>query len=109
MTSNDQHVPRATVVPWRSVSDEDGRPAFTAGQLRDAIAGLDDDAPIVVNVATDDHGSVEEQIITGAGYGKVRWGDGYGTETNPLFALDSHWPSVSPLIVRPDRPRKDAQ
>lgn len=104
--SDEQNVPHATVVPWHTVSDEEGRPAFTAGQLRAAIADLDDDAPIMVSVATDNLGTVEEQIITGAGYGTVRWGDGYGTETSPLFGLDAHWPNVVPLLVRPDRPHR---
>ncbi|MFI6909680.1 DUF6225 family protein [Nonomuraea sp. NPDC050394] len=106
MTEQQHDYAHTTVVPWNTITDMKGRPAWTAGQLRAAIAHLDDDAPILVTVATDKDDVADEQIITEAGPGYVDWGDGYGLETSSLFTLNCHWPSETQLLVRPDRPRR---
>ncbi|MEV1003454.1 DUF6225 family protein [Nonomuraea sp. NPDC050202] len=105
MSNND--VPRTAVVPWETVTDAKGRPAWTAGQLREAIAHLPDDAPILVHTATDEEGACDDQIIVDAGHGRVDWGDGYGMEEVPLFALECYRHTSDVLLVRPERPRGD--
>ncbi|MFI6504445.1 DUF6225 family protein [Nonomuraea typhae] len=81
--------------------------AWTAGQLREALADLSDDTPVVVHVAGEsDPESVDDQIITSAGYGNVGWGDGYGMERDPIFALECHWHTKDRLLIRPKRPRR---
>ncbi len=103
---DDEQIPRTTVVPWDTVTDAQGRPAYTAGQIRAAVAHLADDAPVVVHVATDEDGVADDQIIVDAGHGRIDWGDGYGMEQDPLFALECDWPATHPLTIRPDRPRR---
>ncbi|MFI7131563.1 DUF6225 family protein [Nonomuraea sp. NPDC050153] len=85
---SDIEVPHTTTVPWETVTDAKGRRAWTAGQLRAAIAHLPDDAPIVVHAAGYEEGEYDDQIIVDAGHSKVGWGDGYGLEDDPLFALE---------------------
>ena len=92
-----------TAVPWGTVTDEKGRRAWTAGQLRAALTGLDDDAPVVVRVATDEDGVADDQIITSAGHGMIGWGDGDDLEPDPLFALECHWHTAGNLHIRPRR------
>jgi hypothetical protein len=104
---SDIEVPRTTVVPWETVTDVKGRRAWTAGQLREAIAHLPDDAPIVVHAANYEEGEYDDQIIVGAGHSKVGWGDGYGLEDDPLFALECFHHTADVLLVRPKRPRGD--
>lgn len=103
---NEDQVARTGVVPWATVTDGKGRRAFTAGQLRAAIAGLDDDAPVVLHVATDEDDVADTQIVVDAGRGSIGWGDGYGLEPDPLFALQCAWPTADTLHVRPVRPRR---
>lgn len=80
--------------------------AWTTGQLKAALAGVPDDTPLVANVADPgDPNVADEQVITGAGFGTVNWGDGYGPERSPLFALELHIPEGY-LQTRPDRPRR---
>ena len=44
--------------------------AWTVGQLRDALAGLPDDLPIIVDVAEEPSGdTVQEQVVGHAGFG----------------------------------------
>ncbi|MET7339153.1 DUF6225 family protein [Nonomuraea sp. NPDC005650] len=73
---DDDQVPRTGVVPWETVTSPKGERAWTAGQLREALAGLPDDAPVIVHVASEsDLQTVDDQIITSAGYGNVAWGE----------------------------------
>ncbi|TMR10241.1 hypothetical protein ETD86_40415 [Nonomuraea turkmeniaca] len=99
---SDIDVPRTTVVPWETVTDTADRPAWTAGQLRAAIAHLADD-PIVVEVELGEPTTYEDQIIVGAGRGELDWGDGYGLEPDPIVAL--YCARHGHLRVRPNRPR----
>jgi hypothetical protein len=101
---SDHDVPRTTAVPWETVADTKGRRAWTAGQLRAAIAHLADDDPIVVHVATDEEGVADDQIIVDAGHGRIGWGDGYGMDRDPLFALECAWHTTDVLHLRPNRP-----
>ncbi|MET7336686.1 hypothetical protein [Nonomuraea sp. NPDC005650] len=62
---------------------------------------------MIVHVAGEsDPEAVDDQIITSAGYGKAAWGDGYGMERDPVFALERHWHSKDQLLIRPQRPRR---
>jgi len=82
------------------------RAALTAGQLKAALAAVPDDTQLVVNVADPtDPATCDEQVIVGAGFGTVDWGDGYGPERSPLFGLDCEWPEDL-LWTKPDRPRR---
>jgi hypothetical protein len=101
-TSGDE-VPRTTTVPWQTVTDAKGRRAWTAGQLRAAIAHLADDDPIVIHVATDEEDVADDQIIADAGHGRIGWGDGYGLERDPLFSLECVWHTTEVLHIRPNR------
>jgi Family of unknown function (DUF6225) len=80
--------------------------AWTVGQLRAALAGVPDDTPLVVN-AVDARlpECADEQVVVGAGFGTVNWGDGYGAERSDLFGLDCEIPEAL-LRTRPDRPRR---
>jgi cytosine/adenosine deaminase-related metal-dependent hydrolase len=98
--------PQTGVVSWESVTDRKGRRAFTAGQLRAAIADLADDAPVLVHVATDEDDVADDQIIVSAGYGEIDWADGYGAEPDPIFALECEWCTRRDLHIRPTRPRR---
>ncbi|GLX06828.1 DUF6225 family protein [Microbispora sp. NBRC 16548] len=98
-------VARTTVVPWETVTDAKGRRAWTAGQIRAALAGLPDDAPVVLHVATDVDDVADDQIIVAAGHGQIGWGDGYGLERDPLFAFECAWHTKDVLHIRPERPR----
>lgn len=92
---------RTGVVAWDTVTDDKGRQAFTAGQLRAAIAGLDDDAPVILHVATDEDDVADTQIVVDAGRGSIGWGDGYGLEPDPLFALEPAWPTADTCTSGP--------
>lgn len=80
---------------------------WTAGQLKAALAAIPDDTPLVVQVSDPDNPDlVDEQIIAGAGFGTVDWGDGYGAEQDPRFALECYPPDDPAAgLTRPDRPR----
>jgi hypothetical protein len=80
------------------------RAAWTARQLKAALAGLPDDTPLAVNVVdiTDPH-VVDGQVIVGAGFGTVNWGDGYGPEPGKIFGLECEIPERQ-LETRPERP-----
>ncbi|MET7339156.1 DUF6225 family protein, partial [Nonomuraea sp. NPDC005650] len=57
-------VPRTGVVPWETVTSPGGERAWTVGLLREALAGLPDDAPVIVHVASEsDLQTVDDQII----------------------------------------------
>ncbi|MEV7011969.1 DUF6225 family protein [Streptosporangium sp. NPDC051022] len=96
-------VARTRAVPWERVADDKGRRAWTAGQLRAALADLDDDAPVIVHVATDEADVADDQIITSAGHGQIGWGDGHGKDPDPIFALEAHWPATTTLHIKPRR------
>jgi uncharacterized protein DUF6225 len=67
---------------------------WTVGRLRAAIAGLADDVPLVVNVPDfDDDTTVEEYVITDAGYGSIDWGDGFGMEPDTHFGINCDGPA----------------
>ncbi|GAA3831960.1 hypothetical protein GCM10022226_61380 [Sphaerisporangium flaviroseum] len=100
---SDTEAAQTTVVPWETVADAQGRRAWTAGQLRAAIAHLADDDPIVVHVATDEEGVADDQIIVDAGHGQIRWNNGDRMERDPLFALECAWHTADVLHVRPAR------
>jgi hypothetical protein len=84
---------------------EESKP-WTAGRLRQVLAGVPDDTVIVVN--TDDphypNEFVEQHTIHDAGYGQVDWGDGYGLERSQSFGLICH--VADGIEERPDRPPK---
>ena len=82
--------------------------AWTVGQLKAALAEIPDDTPLVVNaVAADDPDFADSQVIVGAGFGTVNWGDGYGDERDTIFGLDCEMPEGE-LRTRPDRPYRRA-
>jgi Family of unknown function (DUF6225) len=82
------------------------RAAWTVGQLRAALAGIPDDAPLAANTADpNDHGVSDDQVIVGAGFGTVDWGDGYGAEPDSVFGLQCEIPEDL-LSKRPERPRR---
>ncbi len=84
------------------------RAAWTVGQLKAALAVIPDDTPLVVNaVDTSDPGFADEQVIVGAGFGTVNWGDGYGSERDAIFGLECEIPEGL-LRTRPERPRRRA-
>ena len=84
------------------------RAAWTVGQLKAALAAIPDDTPLVVNaVDTSDPNAADEQVIVGAGFGMVDWGDGYGPERDAIFGLECEIPE-GPLWTRPERPRRQA-
>lgn len=97
--TDQQPTPRVTVAAWPTVRDSQGRPAFTAGQVRAALAGLADNEPVAVTVAAEDDDVAGEQIITDAGYGNIDWSEGKGqdTEQSPLFLLNCSW-ADKPLL-----------
>lgn len=78
----------------------------TIRKLRAAIDGLSDDTPLIVNAAFEP-GFADEQFITGAGFGLVNWGDGYGMEQDSVFALDCHPAAGEDVRRKPVRPPKD--
>ena len=80
------------------------RAAWTAGELKAALAGIPDDTPLAVNaVDITDPNVADEQVIVGAGFGTVNWGDGYGPEQSKIFGLDCELPERQ-LETRPERP-----
>jgi hypothetical protein len=82
--------------------------AWTAGQLKAALAEIPDGTPLVAWSADADEPDVaEEQLITRAGFGTVDWGDGYGPEADTYFGLECEIPGAL-LRTRPDRPRRQA-
>lgn len=84
------------------------RAAWTVGQLRAALAGIPDDTPLAANTADPNDPSVaDDQVIVGAGFGTVDWGDGYGPEPAAIFGLECEIPE-NLLQTRPDRPRRRA-
>lgn len=84
------------------------RAAWSVGQLKEALAAVPDETPLVVNaVDTSDPVAADEQVVVGAGFGLVNWGDGYGFEPDTLFGLDCEMPEGL-LRSKPDRPRRQA-
>jgi len=80
------------------------RAAWSVGQLKRALAAIPDDTPLVVNaVDTSDPQVADEQVVVGAGFGVVNWGDGYGPERDAFFGLDCEMPEGL-LRSKPDRP-----
>ncbi len=80
--------------------------AWTVGQLKAALAAIPDDTPLVVNaVDTSAPEFADEQVVAGAGFGTVNWGDGYGPERDVFFGLDCEMPEGL-LRTKPDRPRR---
>ena len=88
--------------------------AWTVGQLRDALAGLPDDLPIIVDVAEEPGGdTVQEQVVVHAGFGHgsrwpggaVRW-KGFSdrlrvSATRPITA--TNWQQSLPALTTTDR------
>ena len=66
--------------------------AWTVGQLREALAGLPDDLPIIVDVAEEPGGdTVQEQVVVHAGFGHgVMAGGSRSLEGNFGSAVSSH-------------------
>ncbi len=54
-------------------------------------------------VDTSDPDVADEQVVVGAGFGIVNWGDGYGPERDTVFGLDCAIPEGL-LRSKPDRP-----
>jgi Family of unknown function (DUF6225) len=82
------------------------RAAWTVGQLKTALAAIPDATALVVNVAdpSDPH-VADEQVIVGAGFGTIDWGDGRGPQTDPVFGLDCEIPERL-MRLAPDRPSR---
>ena len=82
------------------------RAAWSVGQLKEALATIPGDTPLVVNaVDTGNPQVADEQVVVGAGFGLLNWGDGYGFERDTLFGLDCEMPEGL-LRSKPDRPRR---
>jgi hypothetical protein len=82
------------------------RAAWTVGQLKAALVGIPDDTPLAVNaVDTADPDFADDQIIVGAGFGTIDWGDGYGRKPSKVFGLNCEIPE-SPLETKPKRPQR---
>jgi hypothetical protein len=66
--------------------------AWTVGQLRDALAGLPDDLPIIVDVAEEPgDDTVQEQVVIDAGFGHgVDGRGGRSLERSFGAAVSSH-------------------
>ncbi|GII89745.1 hypothetical protein Ssi03_77350 [Sphaerisporangium siamense] len=97
MSDTDQTREQVRLVPWETVTDAGGRRAWTAGQLRAAIAHLADDAPIVVYVATDDDGE-DSQIIVDGCHAEIAGTD----QPDPLYGITCAWPANPNLHIWPD-------
>jgi hypothetical protein len=69
-----------------------------------------DGTPLVANaVDYSDPNVVDEQVIVGAGFGTINWGDGYGPEPDAVFGLQCEIPEAEDLLrTRPDRLRRRA-
>ncbi|MEU6784981.1 DUF6225 family protein [Nonomuraea angiospora] len=86
---------------WETVTSPKGERAWTAGQLRAALADLPDDAP-------GDRPRRRRERPRGRrrpDHHERRVGDGYGMERDPVFALERHWHTKDQLLIRPQRPR----
>jgi hypothetical protein len=84
------------------------RAAWTARQLKAALAGIPEDTPLVVNAVDANYPDLaDEQVIVGAGFGTVDWGDGYGPEPDGVLGLDCEIPEGL-LRIKPDRPSRRA-
>jgi hypothetical protein len=82
------------------------RAAWTAGQLKAALAHIPDNTPLAVNaIDTADPNFADEQVITGAGFGTIDWGDGYGLQPSKVFGLTCEIPEA-PLETKPNRPQR---
>jgi hypothetical protein len=85
--------------------------AATVGQLRDALEGIPDHTPLIVNAVHPDDPELftAEQVITSAGFGAVDWGDGYGLEPDSAFAINCRATTPEEEIrfkpTRPHRPK----
>jgi hypothetical protein len=75
------------------------RAAWTVGQLKTALAAIPDATALAVNVA-DPH-VADEQVVVGAGFGTVNWGDGRGPQAGPVFGLECEIPEHLLLGPRP--------
>jgi Family of unknown function (DUF6225) len=75
--------------------------AWTVGQLKAALTAIPDDTPLIANIATDDPGCVDEQVIIAAGFGSVNWGDGKSWQRDSRFGLTCEWPAE---LATPQRP-----
>lgn len=68
--------------------------AWTVGQLRDQLAGLPADLPLLVHVAEEPGGeTVGEQVVISAGFGIIDWGDERGEEVDRQFLIGCEFPS----------------
>lgn len=66
---------------------------WTVGQLRAALAGLPEDLPLIVDVAEEPGGEmVGRQVVIGAGFGTVDWGDERGEDVDRRFAIGCEFP-----------------
>jgi hypothetical protein len=80
--------------------------SWTVGTLRSALAGIPDDTPLVISAAdVDDPDFAIEQVITGAGFGTIDCGDGYGPEQSKVFGLGCAIPE-GPIELRSGRPAR---
>lgn len=77
----------------------------TVGQLREALDGVADDTPLIVNAAdAQDADFADEQVITSAGFGSVDWGDGRGLQRDIVFGLNCRRVSLEELDGMRRRP-----
>lgn len=70
------------VVPW------------TVGDLRKALEGLPDDLPLQVNLAEEPGGDTcDTQVVTGAGFAAITWGDERGEQIDRTLSLECEFPT----------------
>lgn len=67
--------------------------AWTVGQLRAALDGVPDDMPLICWVAEEPGGKdvCGDQVVFGAGFGNVDWGNGL-VEDRSRFGLSLEFP-----------------
>lgn len=66
-------------MPYKKINHE--VEPWTVGKLRAALADLPDDLPIELDIPEDITQQFSQRyVVTGAGFGKVDWGDGKGMQ-----------------------------
>ena len=67
---------------------------WTVGELRAALQGLPDELPLVVHLAEEPGGDlVQDQVVTGAGFGTIDWGDERGEDVDRRFGIECDFPT----------------
>jgi hypothetical protein len=79
----------------------------TVGQLRAALDGVPDDTPLIVNAADPEAVEfIDEQMIIGAGFGRIDWGDGRGLVRDTVLGLNCRragWAELDSVRKHSDR------